>query len=327
MKKILIFVFGVISVQAVSLNTNDICELISQAAKKPIFRECDVSPEFYKRYQHNFSIATNSLSILEKLSPCESLPAFYNILESGLLCSNNVTIPIEKGALNITNDFISINLDSVLSLQIWLHSGFHFGFCRPGSIIFPWLSSIKSNRFVPATVFSRFWWYEGRYYMPLIWEQWYSCWKSEIKRDCYREVVRNELISEILSLGFYAFPYVCESIQNGDLSLTNLVICYKSVENGGYRFNDFSDWWKNNKKSYNLPECETVNSLVERMGIDKTIRILTKDCLIWSDSMRNYYNNINCQSNIWYFYVGNKENVTEEDVYDFYSKASNYLMK
>ena len=323
MKKTILFFIAAVSVQANLLNTNQICNLICDVGKKPVFCDTDPDPDFLKRNLKCFCAATNALKVLEEIPPCKSLPVFYSILESGILKTNLFKIPIEKGALDITNDFISVDFNSVLSFQIWLHSDLHFGFCRAGSIIFPWLNTIKSNRFIPATIFCRFWWYEGRKYMPAIWEQWYRCWKSEMAKDSTRKNVKNELENEILSLGFYSFPFLCSALQSGDYSLTNVTTRLKSIENGNYKFNDFSTWWETNKLSYTLPECKTTEGLIKELGVYKAKEIIYKDCEIWSKAASDYYNDNVCFSNCWYYYVEDKDNPTLEDIYDAYNKASN----
>ncbi len=109
-----------------------------------------------------------------------------------------------------------------------------------------------------------FWNYIGLKYLPVLWNDWYTCWKLENKREKPREEVLTRLAQEIsLQFGNNLFPLVADAVKNGDKTLQPLIDLLP--HDGGYqiRFCDlippeksftdsesFLQWWEENQKNY-----------------------------------------------------------------------------
>ncbi len=109
-----------------------------------------------------------------------------------------------------------------------------------------------------------FWNYIGLKYLPVLWNDWYACWKLENKREKPREEVLTKLVQEIaLQFGNNLFPFVAKAVKDGDKTLQPLIDLLP--HDGGYQFRfcditppeksftdseSFLQWWEENQKDY-----------------------------------------------------------------------------
>lgn len=291
-----------ISILTVSLSANAITEkeywnVFEEAMRLPL---CKISDESPKEIQERYSSSMRACIALDEIAPCESLPFLFAKLEDNSFSNKMIEIYYDKGV--ITNC-----LNNYLKKEIFIATKLYFGYKSVGHIAFPWLTGKKDDLTIPATSYPYFWWYEGRKYMPKIWESWYECWKVENERESPRETVLKVLSEEIVDLGYSAFPFIAEKISSGDETL-NKIYPRKDIVNLIRE-----DGWK-----YCLPPCEGLSSCEIRLKGSLIIKKLNFDRMkIWQKNAEAYYRNYNPRdAKYWYWRLPEKDNISFEDIFD-----------
>ena len=209
MKKTIVFLFIIaLAFDLFALEETEYLRLLYNASKiTPILR-ANIDKEKVKDY-----LSVSDVSQFNALPPSEALPILIASLEKGAI-TNRIETFDNIQATNMVVEFANYKAYYLMGLS--------FGFDSVGTVAFPWLTGIGRDLTIPVTQYHYFWWYEGRKYMPNIWENWYSCWQDEKGREKPRELVLNQLSNEIAGFGYHIFPYLADAITT-DSTLTNVL--------------------------------------------------------------------------------------------------------
>ena len=302
MKKLLLLFLVSVSVNLFALEEAEYLRLLYNASKAVPLSQSDIDKGKTKSY-----ISFSDLELFNKLAPAEALPLLISSLEKGIITNRIETIENTQ----ITNSVIEFANYKAYHLM-----GLSFGFDSVGTVAFPWLTGKGDDLTIPVTQYHYFWWYEGRKYMPNIWENWYACWQMENGRDNPRELVLNQLANEIAGFGYHIFPYLTNAIET-DSTLTNVLLSLRGPQHGGWIFEDFSKWYRENKARFTLPECETLKKAMERTSLDKMpISKSNKDDMLrWQKNEEQFYTTNSFNNYYWYYKINSKEDISEEDIF------------
>ena len=302
MKKLLLLFLVSVSVNLFALEEAEYLRLLYNASKAVPLSQSDIDKGKTKSY-----ISFSDLELFNKLAPAEALPLLISSLEKGIITNRIETIENTQ----ITNSVIEFANYKAYHLM-----GLSFGFDSVGTVAFPWLTGKGDDLTIPVTQYHYFWWYEGRKYMPNIWENWYACWQMENGRDNPRELVLNQLANEIAGFGYHIFPYLTNAIET-DSTLTNVLLSLKGPQHGGWVFEDFSKWYRENKARFTLPECETLKKTLERTTLEKMpISKSNKDNMLrWQKNEEQFYTTNSFNNYYWYYKINSKEDISEEDIF------------
>ena len=302
MKKLLLLFLVSVSVNLFALEEAEYLRLLYNASKAVPLSQSDIDKGKTKSY-----ISFSDLELFNKLAPAEALPLLISSLEKGIITNRIETIENTQ----ITNSVIEFANYKAYHLM-----GLSFGFDSVGTVAFPWLTGKGDDLTIPVTQYHYFWWYEGRKYMPNIWENWYACWQMENGRDNPRELVLNQLANEIAGFGYHIFPYLTNAIET-DSTLTNVLLSLKGPQHGGWVFEDFSKWYRENKARFTLPECETLKKTLERTTLEKMpISKSNKDNMLrWQKNEEQFYTTNSFNNYYWYYKINTKEDISEEDIF------------
>ena len=200
--------------------------------------------------------------------------------------------------------------------KAFLLTGLTFGFNSYGHIAFPWLTGKGQLMTIPSTMYSFFWWYEGRRYVEQIWNAWYACWQTECGRENPRSLVKKTLADEICGLGYYVFPFLYQNLEN-DKSLNEIVSMFNEPSHGNWGFKNFSEWYSINSNRFVLPTVETISVAGKRFEISNLpVSKMTLDSMqAWEKAASDFYRSNNISSNYWYNKIQNKNIISEEDIF------------
>lgn len=270
--------------------------LFEEAMKLPL---CQISEDSSQIIREQYLSSMRAITNLHNVAPCEALPYLYSKLEDNSLSNKMIAIYCIDGIL--TNC-----LGNYLKKEIFIATKLFFGYKSLGHIAFPWLTGKQGALIIPSTSYPYFWWYEGRKYMPKIWESWYECWKTENERENPRELVLKVLSDEISDLGYCAFPYIAEKINAGDKNLCNI---YPNIDIVKLMR---SEGWK-----YKLPECEGLSICKNRLK-DDVVKSLNFDRMVkWQQNADKYYKNYHVRdTKYWYWRLTEKDDISYEDIFD-----------
>lgn len=297
MKKIfLVLIMFVLCLSAGAITEKEYWSLFEEAMKLPL---CQVSEDSSKIIKEQYSSSMRAMTNLHNIAPCEALPFLFSKLEDNALSNKMITIYCNDGIL--TNC-----LGYYLKKEIFIATKLFFGYKSLGHIAFPWLTGKHGDLIIPSTSFHCFWWYEGRKYMPKIWESWYECWKTENERECPRKFVLRMLSDEISDLGYFAFPYLAEKINAGDKTLCSI---YPNI--------DIVKLMRNEGWKYQLPECEGLFVCKDRLKGDVLKKLNFRRMTKWQQNADNYYKNYHVRdTKYWYWRLPGKDDVSFEEIFD-----------
>jgi hypothetical protein len=192
--------------------------------------------------------------------------------------------------------------------------GLEFG-CSYNSVAMYWTRNFN----IPVISSPRamyYWWYEGRKYLPEIWNDWYSCWQKEQSREKPRKVVFELLAEDLNQLSYHIAPFVYKAIKDGDGSLTNY---FKGVKPVGGIFSrktePYTTWWEREQKNCALPACEGLDAASKRLG--NMEELFNEDMLkmiqTLSDAAKEYYSKPRGKTDYWYYNLVDDQDYSGED--------------
>ena len=301
-KMILISFVTVLSFDLFAIEEADYLRLLYNASKTTPILRANIDKDKAKDY-----LSVSDVAQFNSLPPAEALPILIASLEKGVITNRIETF----------DNIIATNMVvAFANCKAYYLMGLSFGFASVGTVAFPWLTGTGQDLTIPATQYHYFWWYEGRKYLPNIWENWYACWQMENGRDNPRELVLNQLANEIAGFGYHIFPYLTNAIET-DSTLTNVLLSLKGPQHDGWVFEDFSKWYRENKVRFTLPECETLKKTLERTTLEKMpISKSNKDNMLrWQKNEEQFYTTNSFNNYYWYYKVNAKEDISEEDIF------------
>ncbi|MBR5624218.1 hypothetical protein IKW72_04350 [bacterium] len=244
---------------------------------------------------------------LSSVPVSEALPELMSLFERKVITNRLERI----GDITITNYAVGYAYK-----KAFLLTGLTFGFNSYGHIAFPWLTGKGQLMTIPSTMYSFFWWYEGRRYVEQIWNAWYACWQTECGRENPRSLVKKTLADEICGLGYYVFPFLYQNLEN-DKSLNEIVSMFNEPSHGNWGFKNFSEWYSINSNRFVLPTVETISVAGKRFEISNLpVSKMTLDSMqAWEKAASDFYRSNNISSNYWYNKIQNKNIISEEDIF------------
>lgn len=148
-------------------------------------------------------------------------------------------------------------------------------------------------------------WYEGRNFLPQMWEEWYECWKFESNRAKPRERILLALSNEANSYTFHFAPFVYEAIKAGDKTLEKYYKFdfLKKFEEPGSENDGFLARWEKNNDKFVFPKCEGFDSAEKRLEGKKTAFEQEQIDVIkeWCRKSAKYYANPPAKPDYWYY--------------------------
>lgn len=245
-----------------------------------------------------------------KISISESLPMLISLLESGQV-TNRIEATKSEGV--ITNQAVAF-----ADLCAFKMMNLTFGMDSLGTICFPWLTGKGNDLTISSVNYHYFWWYEGRKYLPQIWNEWYECWRSETTRENPRTIILEQLANEITGLGYHIFPYLNDCLES-DKTLALVVETMRKPGRGNRVFGDFRKWYQEKGSVLSLPPCETLKVAEKRFNLERLP--LSKATLnrmkLWQANAEKYYSNVQINTNYWYYKIDPQiETVSEEDIFN-----------
>ena len=165
----------------------------------------------------------------------------------------------------------------------------------------------------------RFFWFVVQGYAKDIWEEWYSCWKNEVKREEPRKFVTNKLKVDFGYLEAFLLPYLYEAMKAGDETLIYVIMTegiHSTPNNSDFSTiktkEHFFVWWEANKNAYKR-NLSVENGLAEalenaRFSIKylETSPLETEVLKIWANEIRSYYSKPLAirDRDYWYYRIG-----------------------
>ncbi|MBP5626805.1 hypothetical protein J6X96_01385 [bacterium] len=300
------------------IEPENFAQLLEKAEQTPaiIFEQEDFSWDKYPAdVKTQFMEGVKAQDELDKLAPSETIPMLFDFIENGKDVEKKVVVYMEKYGY-YTNFFTE-----EIYKQIRDQGGISCGYSGLGNLAFPWLTKKSRSKNFNEYEIQYFWWVYDRKHLPNIWQTWYRCWQEENARPEPRKYVLERLASDVSCLGFYAFPYLAEGIKN-DKSLEAVADIFKPYSCFFIK-GDFQTWWEANKEKYSFPEAKGWDHALEvikkgKLAVYKSAR---ENMPSWHELSENYYtenNNIDCY---WYYFLSDKEEITEEDVTEAICKA------
>ena len=211
--------------------------------------------------------ATNVYAVtkhLEFMPPSKALPLYFSLLENNQLLNDEIVF---FDGIN-SNSFANI-LNELIFTKLDINARAVSGNKTPETLFF-WYAGCG----FPRTQQTLFWYYIGLEYLPTLWEDWYTCWKLENKREKPRAAVLQKLAKDLeYEFGYHAYPFIAEAIRQGDETFQPLISIlpkYGSYLRLGwkldkpYRFNDsksFLIWWDENKDDFIIPAHKKITEV------------------------------------------------------------------
>ena len=257
----------------------------------PGWREIVTNNFLIDEYDRKIIAYKEGEKYIKQFSPGEILPLLYEFLED------------EKSQSLVTMRYMSSLSYKTNPLPIYVMNKQNFIYAYPISLTIAarnCIALLRNEKFyncVNATLYPRcprdadcgnmddFWWYEGRKYMPELWNEWYVCWCKEMKKESPSENVVKELLNDVASFGMYTLPHIEDSIKHGDYSLDPLL---KKLNSDYETFHlpetckEFLNWYSTNSYKYTLPPCEGLENVRKRLTNKKLLQEISE--------IKNYYN-------------------------------------
>ncbi|MBR5624462.1 hypothetical protein IKW72_05610 [bacterium] len=292
--------------------------LLEKVAQTPaiVFEKEDFSWDKYSPAVTNqFIEGIKAGDELAKLSPAETIPLLFDFIESGQGAEKKTVTFFE------TRGYYTNFFSEEIYKQIRDQGGIHCGFSGMGKLAFPWLTKKYRGKDFNEYEIQYFWWVYDRKHLPSIWQSWYYCWQEENARPEPRKYVQERLIGDVSCLGFYVFPYLAESLKN-DKSLDTVVEVFRTYSCFSIK-GDFQTWWEGNKDRYAFPEAKGWNHALEvlnngKLAVYKSAR---ENMPSWHELAESYYTENNNINRYWYYFLSDKDEITEEDVTEAICKA------
>lgn len=305
------FVFGI--------DSSQYALLLEKAEKTPaiIFdREDFTWDKFPTEIKTQFFEGIKAQNELIKLAPSETIPILFNFIEAGEDVEKKVVVYLEKYGY-YTNSFTE-----EIYKQIRNQNGISCGYSGLGNLAFPWLTKKSRSLSFNEYEIQYFWWVYDRIHLPKIWQSWYRCWQNENARPEPRKYVQERLIGDVICLGFYLFPYLAENLKN-DKSLEDVVDALRTYSSFSIRKEDFLTWWEANKERYAFQEAKGWDHALEvlnkgKLAVYKSAR---ENMPSWYELAESYYAENNNINRYWYYFLSDKDEITEEDVTEAICKS------
>lgn len=313
MKKLFLLLLMTLSVNAIE--KADFIKLLEIAEKTPVinFEKDNFSWDVYPpEVKQQFIVGLAAQKKLANLSVSEILPLVFNLIEEGYGKDKKVVVYYEKTGYQ-TNMFVES-----FYKQIRERGGLHFGYSAYGNVAFPWVK--KTTDFNEYDI-QYFWWIYCRKHLGEIWNTWYMCWEAENLREIPRKIVLEKLADDISGLGFYVFPYLCESIVSGDITLENVANIFKRMPCFFVK-EEFTEWWLGNKNKFILPNVKDSGIVLPliKTGVqavsDRALREMTN----WYDLAESYY--AAPTEKYWYHYLPDEDEIGWDDIRKAIDKIS-----
>ena len=293
-------------------------QLLEKAEQTPaiIFEKEDFSWDKYPPdVETQFIEGVKAQDELDKLAPSETIPMLFDFIENGKDVEKKVVVYLEKYGY-YTNFFTE-----EVYKQIRDQGGVRCGYSGLGNLAFPWLTKKSRSKNFNEYEIQYFWWVYDRKHLPNIWQTWYRCWQEENSRPEPRQYVQERLIGDVSCLGFYVFPYLAESLKN-DKSLDTVVEVFRTYSCFSIK-GDFQTWWEGNKDRYAFPEAKGWDHALEvlnkgKLAVYKSAR---ENMPSWHELAENYYTENNNINRYWYYFLSDKDEITEEDVTEAICKS------
>ena len=165
----------------------------------------------------------------------------------------------------------------------------------------------------------RFFWFIVQGYAKDIWEEWYSCWKTEVNRNEPRKFVTDKLKIDFGYLEIYLLPYLYEAMKAGDETLIYVIRregIHSTPNNSDFSTiktkEHFFIWWEANRSVYNR-DLSAEKGLEQALkNAEFSVKYLETSPLemealkIWADEIRSYYSKPLTirDKDYWYYRIG-----------------------
>lgn len=294
------------------LSDEEYVDLVMKSASVPLFmpKESDIKQdqkELFETYKTGFSARCNLFS--QGIDEC--LPKLYDFW-SDPRYTNTIVVLRDLDGESITQR----SFYSAIDLHLNFISGLYFGFSTKGHIAFLWMKGDLDDPIISDSYYKYFWWYEGRHYLPEIWNNWLNCWRLEQNLEKPRKTVEQELISEITGFGFHIFPYLYRELKLGDKSMNKVLKKLSEPARGSFKFEDFLTWWEKNQVKFSFPKPEGYDKVRSRLllGPLSKNKTLLRDMDRWQKNIKEFYTDPNnLKENYWYYKIGDK-NISAEEI-------------
>ena len=294
-----------------SLSDERYVELIMKAASTPLCmpEESAIKPsqkEIFEIYKEGFVARQQLFS--QPVS--EYLPKLYDFW-SDTRYTNEVVILRDLDGKEI----VERSFYTAVDIQLDFMSGLYFGFLTKGHIGFLWMKGDLDDPIISSSSYKYFWWYEGRRYLPEIWNDWLNCWRAEQRLEKPRKAVEEGLLSEITGYGYHIFPYLYNELRLGDKSMSKVLEEMSKPEKGSWIFEDFPSWWEKNQKNFSFTNPEGYESIKAKLllGAFPYSKLMLGDMDRWNKNIKKFYADPNnLKENYWYYKISDKDISSEE---------------
>ena len=231
-----------------------------------------------------------------KRPPAEIVPMLFDLLENDEIC-DRWQVFINGQYTNTYSQWVYELIYERLEIYTLVKD-------QKDQVTMLWFPEGESSIGRPVE-FPFFWYYAGLKHLPTLWDDWYTIWKLENKRDVPRTNILERLSAQISSqFSYHLFPFVAKAIEDGDKTLEPLINKLPKTHNyrmllwGSWWYNisldpavseahklfftnatSFVSWWKDNKEKYIIP-------LPKRTLADFKHVIRRKCKPIWIDETR-----------------------------------------
>ena len=172
-------------------------------------------------YAKEYTNIYKNAKILDDEAPATAIPRLIALLENDNLTDLRISFYGNK-ITNTFGEWIYQRLNRKLNIKLPIDRQ---------SIFLQWLPE-KTLLLRPKTLVF-FWYYCGLKYLPVLMEDWYTCWKLENAKSEPRKEVLDKLAKEAARFNYHIFSFLAEKIENGDSTL--LPVVKKMRRDGGYR--------------------------------------------------------------------------------------------
>ena len=211
-----------------------------------------VTEQFGEEKAQKFCDALDAQAYLRTLPKPQLLPALASLLENKEKDSLFLIkkLPDNKSGKDriITNYYWECVLETFTS-------HINVGYWLPKQELSDLLMQIQYHKI--------YFWYEGRKYMPEIWNNWYACWKDLNSCETKRGRIVFQLKGEIQEYTIFALPFVMKAYASGDKSLETILNYLRSASGLNSREISNEDFCKNHAKDCELPPCIGVDKMRE----------------------------------------------------------------
>lgn len=210
---------------------------------------------------------TNAYAVtkhLEQMPPAKALPLYVSLMENDSLIDRQIVL-FDGSYTNTFSSFLNGKIHTKLDINAYS------GFKKTPTML--WLPKSMPMTQIQMALF---WYYIGRKYLPVLWEDWYKCWKLENQLEKPRFEVLEKLAKDLnYEFGYHVYPFIAEAIRQGDDTFQPLIDVLPKF--GGYTgfgwsldldksygFVDsktFLTWWDHNKDNFIIPDGKNINDV------------------------------------------------------------------